>query len=479
MLIIKILWGISKFLLWIKIDLKNNTFEKRFCDFLIFLGPVFIKFGQSLATRVDFVGSKLAQNLLQLQDNLQPFNFKTVKKIIEKEFDQALDEVFAQFEENPLSAASVAQVHKAILIKNKKVVAVKVLRPKIEKKIANNLKSLRNLLKVAEFFYAKKLQKYRFQETFILLEKNFQKELDLRFEAANFSQIRENGLKDGCAKIPRIFWEHTKKEVLTMEWIEGKSILNFKNHPEIKNINQSLIFTFFNQAYRDGLFHGDLHSGNILIDENLQICLIDFGSVGILDQETRLYLAEILRGFLHKDYQKVADIQFAANFVPKTQNKTHFMLACRTIGETCIHNNQNVSIAQVLQQFLAVLQIFSMEIQPQLLLFQKNLIMLEGICQQLDPDTSIWDLARPWVAQWSKENFALQKILWRRTSKFYKNAENFCELSKKIGINLENLTKNKQIKKTFGILEFLLSVIVIILLIIIFFILRYKILFLT
>lgn len=433
-----------KFRLWSKKNRKHKTFEERICSTFIFLGPVFIKFGQALATRADAVGAKLAESLNVLQDQLEPFSFTEVKNIIENELKQNLEEIFSFFDENAKSAASVAQVHKAILNSNNQVVAVKILRPGIEKKINNNLQSLKNLLNLVEFFSKKRFARYKLHETFLLLSKSFHKELDLRFEAANASQLRENCEQDGCVRIPKIMWECTGQRVMAMEWIEGKSILHFKNQPETARINRNLAFTFFNQAYRDGLFHGDLHSGNILIDENGLLCLIDFGSIGFLDQQTRIYLAEILRGFLNRDYQKVADVQFAANFVSPKQSRIHFMLACRTIGETCIHNTaQNVSIAEVLKQFLNVLEIFEMEIQPQLLLFQKNLIMIEGIGKQIDSKMNIWSIARPWVENWAKENMKLRKVLLRRGCKFVKNIAEFQHFFAQANQHLEPLLQNK------------------------------------
>lgn len=426
--------------LWSKQVRSGRSFAERFCDFLIMLGPVFIKFGQALSTRMDALGPEVARALMVLQDNLEPFPYSKVQEIIERDLGLPIEEIFSKFSTEPKSAASVAQVHRARLRKNDKEVAVKVLRPKIKKKIGKNLNSLKRLLGILKILFPKKYQKYRLQETFELLAKNLYKECDLRFEAAHISQIRDNLLADLEVRVPKVYWEFSQQHVLTMEWIEGRKVLDIIGTDEVKKLSRNLALSFFNQAYRDGIFHGDMHAGNVLVDENGKICLIDFGSIGFLGERTRFYLAEILRGFLYRDYQKVADIQFQANFISKKQRKMEFVLACRAIGERCINNRESeISIGEVIRQFFTVLNLFEMEIQPHLLLFQKNVMMVEGLCRQLDPEMNLWSVARPWVEQWARENFSVRKQLLRKKQDFQHNLRNLSELYQKIDRALDKI----------------------------------------
>ncbi|MBU6140719.1 MAG: 2-polyprenylphenol 6-hydroxylase [Proteobacteria bacterium] len=358
--------------------------------FLNAAGPSFIKLGQVLSIRPDLVGEKLATTLSSFQDSLAPFSAK---------FDEDFLKNFFEFNPKPVASASIAQVHKAKL-KTGEDVAVKILRPRIAQIMARDISTLRIIAKFLPRI---------FSDIADLLAQVSKSELDLLLEAANASKLREDlkGVKGFY--VPTIFWKFSSEKILVLEWLDG---IPFSNSQAIKNsshdkkqIAQNLVVSYFNQVYVHGFFHGDMHPGNLFLLKNGDIGVVDFGIMGKLDKKTRLAVAEILIGFLHKDYQRVAQLHVDVGLVPKDTDIDGLALSCRKIGETVVGLNvSDISIAKLLTSLITMTRDYKMETRPDLLLLQKTVLVVEGVGVTLDPDLNIWELARPWVAEWAKKN---------------------------------------------------------------------------
>ena len=373
------------------------------------MGPSFIKLGQTLSTRADLVGEDIAADLAMLRDKLPPFSSRQARAIVENELEKPLSELFSHFEDTPVAAASIAQVHWAVTPDNRKV-AVKILRPDIEKAFARD---------IALFFWIARLiealrpglRRLKPVDVIRLFEAAVRIEMDLRFEAAAASELKENGKGDVGFYVPEVDWQRTSHRVMTLEWIEGTPIFDrdaliAKGH-DPKKIAGQLAVIFFNQAYRDGFFHADMHPGNLFVNGNGDIVPVDFGIMGRLDKKTRIYVAQILRGFLLRDYHAVARVHFAAGYVPSSQSEGNFAQACRSIGEPIVGLPQNqISIAKLLAQLFKITEDFQMETQPQLLLLQKTMVLVEGVGAMLYPDVNMWQLAEPWIERWAIENLS-------------------------------------------------------------------------
>ncbi|MBQ4875144.1 MAG: 2-polyprenylphenol 6-hydroxylase [Rickettsiaceae bacterium H1] len=390
------LTGLLLWLRFLPINKKSNIADK-----LKKMGPIFIKFGQSFASRPDIFGKEITKQLLTLCDKLEPFSFKQVKKIIECEFGKELTEVFPYFEKKPVSAASIAQVHKAYTGEGK-LIAVKVLRPKIEKLFQRDIRLIKFCTVIFKPFIPKR---FRIDEVIALFSENIKLELDLRFEAANADELREHTEDLEELYIPEVEWDYTTSRVLTVEWVEGTPITQFDYSPKIAEI---LAVSFVKQAYYEGIFHGDMHPGNILITEDEKIALVDFGIIGRLDNKTKLYVAEILIGFLQRNYKYVADIHFRAGYVSAKYN--NFVTACRAIGEPIM--GKRISVANLLQQLFKITADFNIPVQPQLLLLQKTILLIEGHCLRLFPEIDLWELVKPHMENWADDNLGFKRKIY-------------------------------------------------------------------
>ncbi len=378
------------------------------------LGPVFIKFGQSLSTRADIVGEEIADKLMELQDKLPSFSFDQVKQIIESEFGGKLSDHFSYFEEKPVAAASIAQVHRAITCDGTKV-AVKVRRPKIVKEFAKDIDFLYFIAGLAEKFIPK-AKKHSPKEIVAIFDKSSKFELDFCFEAAALSEMRENFSGDESVYIPKPYWDLTSHLVLTMDWVEGIPINDLdaidKASIDRKKIASNLSILFFNQAYRNGFFHGDLHGGNILVNDKHQIILIDFGITGRLSKKDRIFVANVLKNFLEHDYLNVAKIHYEEGFITNPEDIVYFAQTCRSIGEQIVGLSANkMSVAKLLSRLFKACDDYDMNTRPQLLLLQKTILMVEGIGSRLDPSINMWKLAEPWIEQWAIENLGIEAKL--------------------------------------------------------------------
>ena len=371
------------------------------------LGPGFIKLGQALSVRPDLIGQGLADDLNRLQDRLPPFSSKYAKQAIENEFEKSLDKIFKTFDETPVAAASIAQVHFATTLEDIPV-AVKILRPGIEEKFDRELDLLYWLASILEGF-APNIRRLRPIEVVDTLSQTVFMEMDLRLEAAASDELRLNFENDPSFNIPKMDWSRTGKRVLTSERISGTPIdeiseLN-KNGLDVEKLVANMARTFFLQVFRDGFFHADLHPGNILVSEDGVINIIDFGIMGRVDKKTRYYLAEMLIGFIEADYTKVAKAHVTAGYLPTSKTQESFAQAARAIAEPIMGLPlKEISLARLLEQLFLVAQRFEMETQPQLLLLQKTMLVAEGVGRQLYPETNMWELAKPLIEEWVEKN---------------------------------------------------------------------------
>ncbi len=377
------------------------------------LGPSYIKLGQSLATRPDIIGIELSQDLHYLQDQLPPFDDQKVDALLKDQLDVPKDELFASF--GPaIAAASVAQVHKARL-KDGTQVAVKLLRPGIEKKLAAELRSFFFIARLAEKFIpvARRIKPVASVQT---LADSVALELDFRLEAAALSQMGDNIKNDEHFSVPEVIWAGTGRRILTMKWIDGIRLSDIdglkKAGHNLPELSVRLLQSFLTHAIRDGFFHGDMHQGNLMADAKGNLIGIDLGIMGRLDADSRRFLAEILYGFITRDYNRIAEVHFEAGYVKNTQNMNAFAQALRSIGEPISGQAANtISMARLLTQLFEITDKFDMETQPQLLLLQKTMIVAEGVARSLDPKLNIWTICEPIISTWLKTEFGPEAIL--------------------------------------------------------------------
>ena len=386
----------------------NISDEERLCKSIQSMGTSFIKLGQFLSTRPDIIGDKLASNLEKLQDRVPPFPTDTAKQILKRNLGEENYNLILNFSE-PVAAASIAQVHKAQINDNGTIkdVAIKILRPNIKKIFNDQIEALMLLAYIIENLN-NKTKRLRLVEVVFLLKQITNHEMDLRFEAAAANEYAENTKNDVGFSVPKIYWNFTSEEVLTLDWVEGISIRE-RNKLEEKNINIKLIASdviqhFLRHAVRDGFFHADMHQGNLFINENGQIVPVDFGIMGRVDKINRRFLAEILYGFIQRDYKKVAEVHILAGLVPKNTQMESLSQALRSIGEPIFGQKvKDISGGKLLKQLFDITEKFNMQTQPQLLMLQKTMVVVEGVARKLNPDTNIWDTSKPVLEKWLKE----------------------------------------------------------------------------
>ncbi len=387
-----------------KKSLDSKSVGIRLATALKELGPTFIKLGQFLGTRPDIVGNELAKELQSLQDDLPPFDMNIAKQSIKNEIGQ---EKFKEISEltPPIAAASIAQVHFGKI--DGKNYAIKILRPGIEKKFNEELEALMLFASIIETILHK-TRRLKLIEVVHLLKEITAIEMDLRFEGSAASELKKNTNSDPKFKVPEINWDFTSKRVLTSEKVNGISIKDIKKIDELhinkKELAKNIIQNFLRQAVGDGFFHGDMHQGNLFVDKEGNIIPVDFGIMGRLDVNNRKYLAEILYGFIQRDYEKVADVHFIAGLVPLDQSKDAFTQALRSIGEPIFGQSiKNISAGKLLAQLFEITEQFNMATQPQLLLLQKTMVVVEGVARTLDEDANIWEISKPVLEGWLKK----------------------------------------------------------------------------
>ena len=394
-----------KLLLFVKKN-KNTDLSKT----LKKLGPTWIKLGQFLSTRPDIIGKDLSDKLKKLQDKVEPFTITKAKEILQKEFKEDYEDIFIEIMPSE-AAASIAQVHKGkVKLNNEKYdVAVKILRPNIEREIKRDLRNFFVTAKIMERF-SKEAKRLRLVEVVKTLAESLSMEIDLRLEAAAQSEIRENIINDDYFSVPDVYWDLTRKNILISDWVDAIPAKDMNKITEEgfnkKKIGKNILKTFLTTSIRDGLFHADMHQGNLFIEKEEKIIAVDFGIVGHLDFESKQYLNNILLGFINRDYDKIANVHFEAGYVPETEDKKKFAQALRSIGEPIQGKEaSDISIGNLLTQLFEITNQFNMKTQPQLLLLQKTMVVVEGVAREYDPNLNIWTESEPILNELSKIDF--------------------------------------------------------------------------
>jgi ubiquinone biosynthesis protein len=373
------------------------------------LGPTYVKLGQFMATRPDVVGVAFANDLESLQDKMAPFPQAEAERIVVAALGKPLSAVFATFGP-PMAAASIAQVHRAeaVTADGRHGVAVKVLRPGIERRFQTDLEAFTFAARTAENLSAE-ARRLRLIEVADTLQRSVTIEMDLRLEAAALSEMAENTKNDPDFRVPAVDWDRTAREVLTLEWIDGTPLydrarLEAKGF-DLKALSRAVIQSFLRHALRDGFFHADMHPGNLFVDEAGRLVAVDFGIMGRLGPKERRFLAEILYGFITRDYHRAAEVHFEAGYVPWHHSVESFAQAIRAIGEP-IHNRtaEDISMARLLMLLFEVTSLFDMRTRPELLLLQKTMVVVEGVGRSLDPKLDMWAVAEPVVREWIERN---------------------------------------------------------------------------
>jgi ubiquinone biosynthesis protein len=368
------------------------------------LGPSYIKLGQFLATRPDLVGPHRAFELKALQDRLPPFSTHTAEQIVRDNLGAPIDVLFTEFGP-PVAAASIAQVHKARSPDGREL-AVKVLRPGVGKRFAADLGSFYFAARLMERFSAEG-RRLRPVAAVHMLEQSMKQELDLRMEAAALSEMAQNTRDDPGFRVPKVDWERTSRDVLTTEWIDGTPIADVDalraQGFDLVKLGDTVIQSFLRHAIRDGFFHADMHQGNLFVDRSGNLVAVDFGIVGRLGPKESMFLAEILYGFITRNYLRVSQVHFEAGYVPRNHDPAVFAQAIRSIGEPIMDRPANqISMARLLTQLFEITAQFDMQTQPQLLLLQKTMVVVEGVARTLNPNLNMWVTAEPVVGGWIK-----------------------------------------------------------------------------
>lgn len=391
--------------------------ETRIGTAMTSLGPSYIKLGQFMATRADVIGPDLARDLGHLQDKLTPFSMAEARRAVEEALGGKLEDHFTSFGP-PIAAASIAQVHQATVTTEagEKTVAVKILRPGVEKRFKHDLDSYYFAARLIERFHppSRRLKPVAVVDT---LKRTTELEMDLRLEAAAISEMADNIKADadtdgGNFRVPDVDWLRTSKRVLTLEWIDGTPISDTEALAEqghdLEALGLTVIRSFLRHAMRDGFFHADMHQGNLFVDAAGTVVAVDFGIMGRLEKIERRFLAEILNGLITRDYEQAAQVHFDAGYVPAHHPVAVFAQAMRAIGEP-IHGRtaDQISMADLLGQLFAYTDVFDMETRPELIMLQKSMVIVEGVARSLDPALNMWVAAEPVAREWVEAHYGV------------------------------------------------------------------------
>jgi len=380
------------------------------------LGPSYVKLGQFLATRPDVVGHELALDLSRLQDRMETFPRAESVAAIEASLGLPIETLFQEFGE-PVAAASIAQVHPAWIERDgqRTKVAVKVIRPGVRRRFFQDLESYFLAARLQERFVPA-TRRLRPVEVTRTLAQTTKIEMDLRLEAAALSELAENTREDPGFRVPWVDWARTGRDVVTLEWVDGIRMSNVDKLREaghdLKALAATLVQSFLRHTLRDGFFHADMHPGNLFVEPDGTIVAVDLGITGRLGKKERRFLAEILYGFIRRDYVRVAEVHFEAGYVPREHDVNAFAQAIRAIGEP-IHGQpaESISMARLLSLLFEVTELFDMATRPELLMLQKTMVVVEGVARTLDPHFNMWKTAEPVVGHWIRDNLGPRGIL--------------------------------------------------------------------
>jgi ubiquinone biosynthesis protein len=373
------------------------------------LGPSYVKFGQFLATRPDVVGVRMARDLESLQDRMPAFARAEAVATIEESFGAPLERIFVSLSE-PVAAASIAQVQRGIVSgrDGERAVAVKVLRPGIRPRFRRDLSDMAFAARTLQRFVPD-MQRLRPVEVVETIARSVSMEMDLRLEAAALSEMNENTRDDPDFRVPDVDWERTARDVLTLEWIDGIPLTDLAAIEaavlDRVALGRTVIQSFLRHALRDGFFHADMHPGNLFVDTQGRLCAVDFGIMGRLGLKERRFLAEILLGFITRNYTRVAEVHFEAGYVPAVHSVADFAQAIRAIGEP-IHDRtaDQISMAKLLSLLFEITGLFDMRTRTELVMLQKTMVVVEGVARSLDPRLDMWRTAEPVVREWIERN---------------------------------------------------------------------------
>ena len=396
------------------LGLKGDPSQPPVLRALTALGPAYIKFGQIMSTRPDVVGDDLANQLRVLQDKLPPFSMDAARKTVKSELGKEVDELFSTFSQ-PVAAASIAQVHKAVVRDTGREVAVKILRPHIERDFRRDIDAFYFAASVIEFL-SPASRRLHPTEVVAHFDSVVRGELDLRMEASAAAEFAATTDVDKGFSVPALNWDLSSRRVMTLDWAEGLPLgdteaLRAAGH-DLKDLGARVIQMFLRHALRDGYFHADMHQGNLKVAANGNLIALDFGIMGRIDAYTRRVYAEILMGFIQKDYRKVAEVHFEAGYVPADQDVDEFAQALRSVGEPIFGvDASHISMARLLAHLFDVTERFGMETRIELILLQRTMVVVEGVSRSLDPNLNMWEVASPVVERYITENVGPKAIL--------------------------------------------------------------------
>lgn len=406
---------------WRKIQKPYGVRIREACEEL---GPIFIKFGQLLSTRADMLPEEIVTELAKLQDQVTPFSGHEAQKIVETALGAPIEQLFKQFDIQPLASASIAQVHAATTLDGSSVV-VKILRPNIKKFVARDIDVLLTLAKLTQRYWASSRQ-FKPYEVLLEIQKSLYDELDLLREAANASQLRRNFNNSYLLYVPAIYWPLTRSNVLTMERLDGIPVSNIQQlnaqGTDLKRLSERGVEIFFTQVFRDCFFHADMHPGNVWVSretpDNPKYLALDFGIIGTLGPQDQHYLAENFLAFFKRDYRRVAELHVESGWVPRSTRIDEFESAIRCVCEPIFEKPlKDISFGKTLLRLFQTARRFDMQIQPQLILLQKTLISVEGLGRQLYPNLDLWNTAKPFLEDWMRNRVGGHSLM--RKLKFY------------------------------------------------------------